>query len=689
MDKNRAKVGDEFFHFAEAIKGWRRTNEFSTYVYVYRSSLGSPPKMCRNGKITRYEPGFNFIPCKEIKDSDKGKLLRIAKALGYIWENGGLNLITQKGGSEPKVSAEDFLGLLEQGGNLRDHLGYGLGFYVELRLFRDELIQFEELVETVQLARKLGKRDVGQKVFVISKAVEDWSSSKDFDKFVYTVKNASGEVLELTRVGEIKTEFVAQERTIPCNFIKNKDEVMRTAKVIGYLIERKIFPKMNHPTKHGYLDHEPLRTVFLHLPRRRKRFFDDLNEMGLEEVVCGYINGKYDFDLLKSTVNTMPPQTDGNRLTSDEILKAAREGVSSVGDGEYEPEEKRGYRKNIKSAEIKLPNLRTIEEIRRFVQEIFRKAKAKIYGQDSALQSLIISFTNYMVNNDTNSPMLLSGPTGTGKTYSLETLAGLLELPFKRIVLPDVTPVGYKGPNMQKVFADSIDEVVNRYGGYPSRLILQVDEFDKILRKGGEFTPMLQDELLKILEPRASLTVQNWSPGNDETRVIPVEAMLALSGAFSFLEKETPPDGINRAVLSNAGFIDELIGRIGSIVVLKKLGKDDYMAMLSNQKLALFADYKPQMDAMGVSVSFNMDAIEFISEIAVEGRYGARYVSSTVTDVFERLQKVLLFADSIERTPGLDITKKPAKKLHVDVRKAFIRRDPKDRTKDRKVGFVK
>jgi ATP-dependent Clp protease ATP-binding subunit ClpX len=686
MDKNRPNEGEEFFHFAEAIKGWRRANEFSTYVYVFHASRIGPSKMTRSSRIIKYEPGFNFIPCKEINESDKGRVIRTAKALGYIAENCGLNLNSPKGG-EPKVSAQDFLGLFDHSGNLRDHLGYGLGLYVELRDFRDEAIQFEELVETVQLAKKLGKRDIGQRVFLIPKAVHNWSSDKDFDNFVYTIKNASGDVLELARADEQKSVFVTQEHTIPIKLIKDKDKLVRTARARGYLIERKIVQGME-PTKHSYIDHEPFRTVFLHLSRRRKNLFDELDKIDLSEVVCGYIDGKFGFGALKNAIDRNP-HTGRDGLTPDEISQAAREGVSSVGDGEYDPKEKTGYRKNIRTAEIKLPKLRTIEEIRRFVQEIFKKAKAKVYGQDSALQSLIISFTNYIVNNDTNSPLLLGGPSGTGKTYSLETLALLMELPFKRIVLPDVTPVGYKGPNMQKVFAESIDEVVNRYDGYPSRLILQVDEFDKLLRKGEEFTPMLQDELLKILEPKASLTVQNWSPGNDETRVIPVEAMLALSGAFSFLEKVTPESGINRTVLSNAGFIDELIGRIGSIVVLNKLGKGDYKAMLSNHKLALFADYEPQMAAMGVSVTFNMDAIDFISEIAVEGRYGARYVSATVKDVFERLQKVLLFADSIERTPGLDVEKVPPKKLKVDVRKGFIKRDPKDKSKDKKVGFVR
>ncbi|EFW98802.1 ATPase AAA-2 [Grosmannia clavigera kw1407] len=184
------------------------------------------------------------------------------------------------------------------------------------------------------------------------------------------------------------------------------------------------------------------------------------------------------------------------------------------------------------------------------------------------------------------SNLLLIGPTGVGKTYILETLSKVLNIPFAICDCSSFTQAGYVGKDVETCIERLLIEA-----NYDTRAaefgIVILDEFDKIARKeeannrdiGGEG---VQQALLKLVEgtkvtvsikdnhssrsaspitstygsPNASLPPQGSSAsGKIEQYTIDTSRILfVFSGAFVGLDKHI----IRRVAKPSLGFGSEL-----------------------------------------------------------------------------------------------------------------------------------
>ena len=102
------------------------------------------------------------------------------------------------------------------------------------------------------------------------------------------------------------------------------------------------------------------------------------------------------------------------------------------------------------------------------------------------------------------SNMLMIGPTGSGKTYLVKTLAKLLDVPLAITDATSLTEAGYIGDDIEsvvsKLLADADNDVEKAESG-----IIFIDEIDKLAKKrntnqrdvSGE---SVQQGMLKLLE---------------------------------------------------------------------------------------------------------------------------------------------------------------------------------------------
>lgn len=171
---------------------------------------------------------------------------------------------------------------------------------------------------------------------------------------------------------------------------------------------------------------------------------------------------------------------------------------------------------------------------------------------------------------------ILVGPSGSGKSWAIQTLAEECEIGYMEINAAQLTKEGTAGNSLTKALAP-----IQQHNNKP--VIIFVDEFDKLFISGNansalahETTNGVQNEFLKVLE--ADEAVVSGDYGKYYT--VPIKNVLFIfAGAFNGEEDIT----IDR--LRDFGIKTEFIGRVGLLYNLGKLTLSDLIDILKNSKL--------------------------------------------------------------------------------------------------------
>ena len=109
-----------------------------------------------------------------------------------------------------------------------------------------------------------------------------------------------------------------------------------------------------------------------------------------------------------------------------------------------------------------------------------------IVGQDRAKKIISIAICNHykrLSGNLRKSNVLLIGPTGSGKTFLMETASSMLNVPFVAVDATSITNTGYKGKNVDSIIRDLLN--ISGSVGEAKRGIVFIDEIDKYASRGG------------------------------------------------------------------------------------------------------------------------------------------------------------------------------------------------------------
>lgn len=182
---------------------------------------------------------------------------------------------------------------------------------------------------------------------------------------------------------------------------------------------------------------------------------------------------------------------------------------------------------------------------------------------------------------------MLTGPSGSGKSHTIQSLADALQIPMVEVNAAQLTKEGTSGNSVSKALTPLL-----QYGGMP--VICFVDEFDKLFISGNsnsslahETTNGVQNEFLKVLEGRASVY-------GDYGKYVDIKTdnvLFVFAGAFNGEEN------IDLDRLREMGIKTEFLGRVGLAYGLEKLTLDDLRQILESSNLLanyleLFTDAK-------------------------------------------------------------------------------------------------
>ena len=305
------------------------------------------------------------------------------------------------------------------------------------------------------------------------------------------------------------------------------------------------------------------------------------------------------------------------------------------------------------------------------------KIKAKldeyVVGQEYAKKAMSVAVYNHYkrVATDTmddieieKSNMLMIGPTGSGKTYLVKTLARILDVPLAITDATSLTEAGYIGDDIESVVSKLLAAADNDVEKAEQGIIF-IDEIDKIAKKknssqrdvSGE---SVQQGMLKLLE---GSDVEVPVGANSKNAMVPLTTintkniLFICGGAFPDLEniiKErlTKQSSIgfgadlkdrfngDKDLLSKVttedlrsfGMIPEFLGRLPIVFTLKGLDKDMYIKILKEPKNAILKQYQKLLALDEVDLEFDEGALEAIAEKAMKKDTGARALRAIIEE---------------------------------------------------------
>ena len=291
------------------------------------------------------------------------------------------------------------------------------------------------------------------------------------------------------------------------------------------------------------------------------------------------------------------------------------------------------------------------------------------------------------------SNILMIGPTGSGKTYLVKTLARLLNVPLAIADATALTEAGYIGDDIESVISKLLLKADNDVEKAECGIVF-IDEIDKIAKKKNQHSrdvsgESVQQELLKLLEGtnvEVPVGTNQKSPLAPMTTVNTDNILFICGGAFPDLT-----DVIRERVTGNAsmgfnaplkgdlsgddllaqvttedirkfGMIPEFIGRLPVVVTLSKLDREALMKILQEPKNAILKQYSRLLALDEVELVFEEEALGWIADAARKKDTGARALRSIIEEFMldimyeipkdKNIGRVVITRDYLEKKGG-------------------------------------
>jgi ATP-dependent clp protease, ATP-binding subunit clpX len=262
------------------------------------------------------------------------------------------------------------------------------------------------------------------------------------------------------------------------------------------------------------------------------------------------------------------------------------------------------------------------------------------------------------------SNILMIGPTGSGKTYLVKTLAKLLNVPLAIADATSLTEAGYIGDDIESVISKLLLSAGNDVERAECGIVF-IDEIDKIAKKKNTNTrdvsgESVQQELLKLLE---GSKVEVPVGTNQKNVLAPMETvntdniLFICGGAFPAIDdiikerlQKNTSVGFNSDLkdkydneadlyskvtnedIRKFGMIPEFIGRLPVVCTLSKLDKEAFKKILTEPKNAILKQYKRLLELDEVELVFDDDAMDYIAQQAMKKDTGARALRSIIEE---------------------------------------------------------
>lgn len=362
----------------------------------------------------------------------------------------------------------------------------------------------------------------------------------------------------------------------------------------------------------------------------------------------------------------------GNGINYSDLMKMNNLNLSDLADikGEIPQKQKLKKKQAAENKDVKAEfDIKSIPA----PHKIKEKLDDYVIGQEHAKKVISVAVYNHYkrvagnIEGDVEiekSNMLMIGPTGSGKTYLVKTLARLLDVPLAITDATSLTEAGYIGDDIESVVSKLLAAADNDVEK-AERGIIFIDEIDKIAKKqnvhnrdvSGE---SVQQGMLKLLEGGE---VEVPVGANSKNAMVPLATvntsniLFICGGAFSGLddvikERLTKQSTmgfsgelkdvydsdtnilskVNIEDLRKYGMIPEFLGRLPILYTLEGLSKEMLVRVLKEPRNAILKQYEKLLALDEVQLIFDESALEAIAEKALEKKTGARALRAIIEE---------------------------------------------------------
>ena len=282
--------------------------------------------------------------------------------------------------------------------------------------------------------------------------------------------------------------------------------------------------------------------------------------------------------------------------------------------------------------------------------------KEYVFGQDDAIdtfaQKLFMNCT--AEEGEPIDSILLVGPTGTGKTETIEAAGRYLCIPYFSFNASNLNAEGIKGTSIENILS-TLYELAGRDIKKAQRGLVFLDEFDKLNDSELDTKTVLKNILLTfngggkfpVVTDRYSFTFDTSMTNKVFAGVFHrIEEAKKRSIGFAGIQDSASPmseSDIRKRIIENNYFTLEELSRISTILPFQELDRETKIRILKESKLSVLAKkrsrYKRQF---GIDIVTTEDFIDAIIESLDKSETGMRILNNILKGIMDPVEREII-----------------------------------------------